>query len=64
MENGAGHLVESQNAEDLAREMLLALSTSNLNYFNEESAEEVLHIHDEKNITQKLLSIYEDAIKP
>ena len=64
LENGAGHLVESQNAEDLAREMLLALSTSNLNYFNEESAEEVLHIHDEKNITQKLLSIYEDAIKP
>ena len=61
LEDGAGHLVEVQNAKALAEEMLRSIQETD--YYAEESAETVLNIHDEKIITEKLIAIYESAIK-
>ena len=61
LENGAGHLVDAQSSSSLAAEMSKSLVADG--YYNKKSAEEVLNVHDEKNILTRLLAIYEAAIK-
>ena len=61
--DGAGHLVEPQNATSLATEMLEALHTPAAVYYNEQAASTVLHEHDEKEITKRVIALYESAIK-
>lgn len=63
LENGAGHLVESQNSEALASEMLNALNTPKEQYYNDEAANEILLIHDANEITKRVIGLYETAIK-
>jgi teichuronic acid biosynthesis glycosyltransferase TuaC len=60
--NGAGHLVEPKNPNALAEEMLKALGTSEDVYFNEQAANEILHIHDAEEITKRVIGLYESAI--
>ena len=61
--DGAGHLVEPKNAPDLAAEMLRALHTPKEQYRNKEAADAILYVHDEQEITKRVLSLYESAIK-
>lgn len=61
--DGAGHLVEVQNVDELASEMLLALKTPKEQYFNEEAVNKVLHIHDANEITKRVIRLYETAVK-
>ncbi|CAM5191780.1 Glycosyltransferase involved in cell wall bisynthesis OS=Ureibacillus acetophenoni OX=614649 GN=SAMN05877842_104128 PE=4 SV=1 [Ureibacillus acetophenoni] len=63
LDDGAGHLVEVQNVEALASEMLLALSTPKNQYYNEEAANRVLHIHDANEITKRVIKLYESTVK-
>ena len=60
---GAGHLVEPQNATSLAAEMVEALNTPPAVYYNEQAAAIILHEHDEKEITKRVIALYETAIK-
>lgn len=60
---GAGHLVEPENAMKLSEEMLRAVTTSKEQYMNHEAVEKVLAIHDEKNITTQCIEIYKSAVK-
>lgn len=60
---GAGHLVEPENAMDLSEEMLRAVNTPKEQYMDREAVEKVLAIHDEKNITARCIEIYKSAIK-
>ena len=43
--------------------MVTALNTPKADYYNEEAAAQVLHIHDEKEITKQVLALYDTAIK-
>lgn len=61
--NGAGHLVEPQHVPSLAKEMLEALQTPKATYYDEESATHILHEHDEKEITNRIVALYHSAIK-
>ncbi|WP_431029149.1 glycosyltransferase [Lysinibacillus sp. LZ02] len=61
--DGAGHLVEPQNASDLAEEMMKALHTPASAYYNEQAVATILHEHDEKEITKRVIALYESAIK-
>ena len=60
---GAGHLVEPQNAVALSDEMLRAMNTPKSEYMNHEAVEKILAIHDEKNITAQCIEIYKSACK-
>ncbi|MEG0259960.1 MAG: glycosyltransferase [Lysinibacillus sp.] len=60
---GAGHLVVSENTTALCDEMLRAVNTQKELYLNREAVEQVLAIHDEKNITAQCIDIYKSAIK-
>lgn len=60
---GAGHLVEPGNAMALSEEMLRAVNTPKDQYMNREAVNEILAIHDEKNITARCIDIYKSAIK-
>ncbi|NLY79184.1 MAG: glycosyltransferase family 4 protein [Lysinibacillus sp.] len=62
LSNGAGHLVEPQNPKMLAEEMLNALTTPKEQYYHREAAEEILHIHDAKEITNRVIRLYESAV--
>ena len=63
LENGAGHLVEAQNADALASEMLNALNTPKEQYYNTGAAGDILLIHDANEITKRVIGLYESAIK-
>ncbi|PYF07592.1 glycosyltransferase [Ureibacillus chungkukjangi] len=63
LENGAGHLVEPQNSEALASEMLNALNTPKEQYYQKQAADEILHIHDANEITKRVIGLYESAVK-
>jgi len=60
---GAGHLVEPENAMVLSEEMLRAVNTPKDQYMNREAVDKVLTIHDEKNITARCIAIYKSAIE-
>ena len=60
---GAGHLVAPKNAIALSEEMLRAVNTPKEQYMNHEAVENVLTIHDEKNITAQCIEIYKSAVK-
>jgi len=60
---GAGHLVEPENAMVLSEEMLRAVNTPTEQYMNREAVDKVLAIHDEKNITTRCIAIYKSAIE-
>ena len=60
---GAGHLIEPENAMDLSEEMLRAVNTPKEQYMNRDAVDNVLAIHDEKNITARCIAIYKSAIK-
>lgn len=53
---GAGHLVEPENAMVLSEEMLRAVNTPKEQYMNREAVEKVLDIHDEKKYNSSLYS--------
>lgn len=61
--DGAGHLVKPQDASSLATEMLKALHTPEAVYYNKQAASTILHEHDEKEITKRVIALYESAIK-
>ena len=61
--DGAGHLVEPNNAPDLAAEMMNALHTPREMYSNKQATEAILFVHDEQEITKRVLMLYESAIK-
>lgn len=61
--NGAGKLVPPKEVFPLVDEMLLAIRMQKDSYQNEQAIEEILHVHDEKNITTQVISIYESAAK-
>ncbi len=63
LEDGVGHLVEPQNAPALSEEMLKAIQTPKASYYNEEAAARVLHEHGEREITKRVLALYESAVK-
>lgn len=63
LENGAGHLVEPQNADELANEMFRALNSSASEYYNEQAVESILNIHDAKEITKRVIHVYESIKK-
>lgn len=58
---GAGHLVPPRNATALAQEMKRALNVPLADYYNERAVQDVLTLHDEKNIVMRLQQIYEAA---
>lgn len=60
---GAGHLVPPQNATALAQEMKRALHVPFEDYYNTSAVQDVLTLHDEKNIVTRLQQIYEAAAK-
>lgn len=60
---GAGHLVEPNNAPGLAAEMMNALHTSREVYSNKQAMDAILYEHDEQEITKRVLSLYESAVK-
>lgn len=61
--DGAGHLVEPQNAPDLAAEMMHAIRTPEEAYSNKQAADAILYEHDEQEITKRVLALYESAVK-
>lgn len=63
LENGTGHLVEPQNPDALTNEMMRALQTPKEQYYNEEAASKVLLIHDVKEITKRVMALYESIAK-
>lgn len=63
LENGTGHLVEAKNPEALTDEMVRALHTPKEQYYNVEAAKEILHLHDVKEITKRVIDLYESTVK-
>lgn len=61
--NGAGKLVPPQEVSPLVEEMLNAMNTPLENYQDQQAIESILQVHDEKNITAQVISIYESAAK-
>ena len=61
--DGAGHLVEPNNATDLAAEMMNAFRTPKELYRDEQAEEAILFEHDEQEITKRVLLLYESAVK-
>ncbi|MGM9949308.1 MAG: glycosyltransferase [Lysinibacillus sp.] len=61
--DGAGHLVEPNNATDLAAEMMNAFRTPKELYRDKQAAEAILFAHDEQEITKRVLKLYESAGK-
>lgn len=60
---GAGQLVPAKNSLALSEEMLRALNTPRAQYVNEQAVQQALTLHDEVNITNKVIALYESARK-